>query len=397
MIPVLYPHLTWSDFKSLFTNFRDIGTVLEGEARKTFKCRYVSTFSSGRAALYNVLKANNLEGKYVLVSAYTCCVVTEAIVKVGCVPVFIDLDRDSFNASITEDHIKKYNDNLGAVIVTDLYGVKNSQDLDFLRVDRDFLVILDDALSPGLVSERPSGIYDYVLISGAVRKPFTCLGGGLILSDNEKRFKALNNFILKNRKPIKFSEGLLRLFLTLLFFIAFRPLVYSVTSFLRRRTPFLKSFFSEKYNDIYRQDPGYLQDMHDFQKRIGLNQLKKLDYLLARRKEIGNIYYELLSTRFSWVKRYWRRDTPYSHVPFLHKKRDDLELFLLGNSIDSERYFDYCIPELKQYDSKEEFPVSSGISRDVLNLPIHMGLERKNIARIVDKIIEFDKGVKYDV
>ena len=397
MIPVRYPYLTWSDLAAFLAVGRDCGKTFEERLNEKFRSRYSLTFSSGRAGLYHILKANKIRNKYVLVAAYTCCVVTEAIVQSGNIPVFADLNENSFNSKITEDLIKKYLPDLGAVVVTNLYGFTEFSDLDFISKDRDFLMILDDALAPGHVPRRPAGLYDYAYISCAVRRPFTCLGGGVVFTDDEERFKALRDYTLKNRRALTLTEKYKKFVETFLFFLAFRKGIYSLTSFLQRKTPLLDSFFSEKYNDIHSQNPEYFVDMCDFQKRVGLNQLKKIDMMLQRRREIGDTYYSLLSPHYAWVKDYWKKGVPYSNIPFLHPRRDDLEKHLLNNQIDTERYFDYIIPELEQYrelcrhyNIEGHFPNAENVSKQIILLPVNMGLDEKTISKIVKKIREFD-------
>ena len=87
---------------------------------------------------------------------------------------------------------------------------------------------------------------------------------------------------------------------------------------------------------------------------------------------------------------YWKKGIPYSHIPFIHKKRDDLERYLLKNKIDTERYFDYIIPNLDQYDSSGNYPHAELIANQIINLPINMSLNYKNISKISNLILKFD-------
>ena len=130
--------------------------------------------------------------------------------------------------------------------------------------------------------------------------------------------------------------------------------------------------------------------MCDFQKRIGKSQLKKIEFLLERRREIGNIYFNLLDSSYPWVKRYWKMDTPYSHIPFLHPKRNELQEYLLKNGIETEKYFDYIVPELDQYIYEEAYPRAKHISNQILNLPINAALSKEKVSRIVETVKQFD-------
>ena len=56
------------------------------------------TFWKGRIALYCFLKSLNLTyGDEVILPAMTCVVVPNAIIYAGLVPIYIDIDADTFN------------------------------------------------------------------------------------------------------------------------------------------------------------------------------------------------------------------------------------------------------------------------------------------------------------
>ena len=92
-IPVLHPHLDWSDVYSFLTLSDSPKCKFEKKLNDQFGYEYSTTFSSGRACIFNILKANKIKNKFVLVTAYTCCVVTEAIVQSGNTPIFVDVEK----------------------------------------------------------------------------------------------------------------------------------------------------------------------------------------------------------------------------------------------------------------------------------------------------------------
>lgn len=389
MIPALLPHLTITDFLAFINFLQKPDDLFKSKLRQQFKSKYSFTFSSGRAGIYHILKANKIENKNILVSAYTCCVVTEAIVQSNNTPILVDANKDSFNARITPSLIKKHQFNLGAVIVTNLYGLVDFPDPLFLKQNKKILVILDDALSPHHIKHRSTGLYDYMLISCSARKPFSCLGGGIILTDKKDKYEVLTTYLSKNKLKSKPTTTFNRFILSCLLFLAFQPLIYPLVSLIKRKTGLLQSFFNEKDHDIFEPKPEYFEPMHGFQKRLGINQLKKFNWLTKRRKQIGNQYYKLLKPHFPFINDYWQTNTPYSHVPFLHPQRDQLADYLYENNIDTEKYFDYAIPQIKQYKLNANYPHAQQLAAQIINLPIHPGLNKKTISKIVDQIIQF--------
>jgi len=386
MIPALLPHLTVSDFLVFINFFQKPDSLFKKKLQQQFKTKHSFTFSSGRAGIYHILKANKIKNKNILVSAYTCCVVTEAIVQSNNTPVFVDVNKDSFNAQITQSLIKKHQSNLGAVIITNLYGLVNFSDPFFLKKNKKILVILDDALSPYHIKHKPTGLYDYMLISCSARKPFSCLGGGIIFTDKQDKVETLKNYLSKNKLKSNSIKKFKKFILNCLLFLAFQPLIYPFTCLMKRKTWLLQSFFNEKNHDIYKPKPEYFEPMYDFQKRLGINQLKKFNWLTKRRKQIGNQYYRLLKPHFPFIKNYWQLNTSYSHIPFLHPQRDKLADHLAKNRIDTEKYFDYSIPQLIQYKTKGKFLRAQYLANRIINLPIYPGLTEKTIAKIVRKI-----------
>lgn len=386
MIPVLSPHLDLSDFLALINIIKSTDDLFEKKLCQQFTAKHCLTYVSARAGLYHILKAHGIKDKNILVSAYTCCVVTEAIVQSGNRPVFIDTAKNSFNSQMTKTLIKKQS-NLGAVIITNLFGITDFSDPMWLK-NRKFLLILDDSLSPDHISKRPAGLYDYVIMSTNIRKPFTCLGGGVIFTDSQQYFNYLKRFTLEYQF---LPNRLKQFFLTLSFFLVFRPWFYSLVLWLRRSTPWLQSFFNEAANDIFAKRPEYFYPMSTFQKRLGLNQLKKFSQNMHQRRQIGNLYYKVLKLHFSFVKQYWRPDTPYSHIPFLSRKRDQLIKYLAKQGIDTERYFDYVIPNLPQYANNQNFHHAAKLARQIINLPISHYLKPNDLKIICQRIISYNK------
>ena len=97
----------------------------EKEFSKKFKFKYSLTFPYGRSALWAFFKSMNLKNKEVLLPAYTCSVVAHAIKISGNIPVFLDVDLETFNfdTKMLEKYINK---KTGAVILTNTFGISQN-------------------------------------------------------------------------------------------------------------------------------------------------------------------------------------------------------------------------------------------------------------------------------
>lgn len=391
MIPALKPHLDIKDFWTFLSMLSRHNCSFPAMACETFKANHCLTFTSGRASIYYILKANNIRNKYVVVSAYTCCVVTEAIVKSGNIPYLVDPRDGSFNADLTHIDETIALSEVGAIIITPLFGIPDSNALAIQQPMNRPIIILDNSLSPNLAAQRNRKIYDYVLISCGVRKPMTCLGGAIVLTDGEVPFNMLHRYMRTHRRRPPLCKKIARFLFTLLLFGAFSPGIYQLVSYIRRNTKWLDRHFNEKDRDVQCASEEYDEDMHEFQKRIGVNQLKKFGKLMDRRKEIGNAYFCAFKEDYPFVTQYWKTNTPFSHVPFLHSQRDNLQEYLYTRGIDTERYFDYAIPDLKSYQITGKYRNAQNLARKMINLPIHQSLTHEQINNIVRTIIEYDQ------
>ena len=394
MIPSLLPNVGAPDLVACLRVWKDEEAAYLASARQVFAIEHAATVASARAGLFHILRAHDVIGKDVLVTAYTCCVVTEAIVQSGNRPVVVDVEENSINADITEELIDKHRTNLGAVILTSLFGLA-----DFLvpraRRGQGFLIILDAALAPGAIPAAPHEAFDYIYSSGGVRKPLTSLGGGTVLTAHATNVATLSQYLARTIKPRSAYDRAAGMGWAMAYFLAFRPGAYELSSLLRRKTTLLDGFFSERSHELGAQNPQYLHDMRGYQKRVGTLQLAGLAETQQRRREIGNLYRQLLAPRFPDAAGYWRADVPYSHFPFLHPRRDALQQHLLEAGIDVERYFDYAIPEIEAYQMADDCPRAKRLGREMLNLPMHHKLTDADIHRIVGEIVRFDPGVSH--
>ena len=398
MIPVLAPKINRSDFTSLFNVNKNIDKIFNKKLKESFNFKYSQTFSSGRAALFNILKGNGIKNKLIIVSSYTCCVVTEAIVQSNNKPFFIDTEKYSFNAKITEEIIKININDIGAILITNLFGFSDFSNLSYLKkMNKKFLVIVDDSMSPGHAMKSNSNLIDYIFISSNVRKPYTCLGGGLAFTNSKMMYNNLFEYVVSKRKNLGFVKILKKFIFCLICMISFYPIVYRVLRILTKRTNLLNIFYNERNNNIYSYVNEYYNDMCSFQKSVGLNQLTKLNYLLENRKIIGNNYYRIFTPIFSELKNYWKINTQYSHLPFLHPNRNKLQKYLYRNGIDTELYFDYIIPELKQYISNNDYPNSKHVSENIINLPLNYNLKVNDIKKILKTIKNFNMIKKFNI
>jgi len=141
-------------------------------------------FSSGREALLALLRSIGLRcGEEVILQAYTCVVVPNAIHAAGGVPVYADVDGDTLNLDLA-DVKRRITTRTRAVIAQHTFGIPaNLNRLRSLCDERGILLIEDCAHALPDDGSSPLGrTGDFTLLSFGRDKAISGVSGGAILS-----------------------------------------------------------------------------------------------------------------------------------------------------------------------------------------------------------------------
>ncbi len=161
--------------------------VLEA-LKKYFHIKHVFFFDSGRSALYYALKSIGIEkGDQVLVQAYTCVVVTNAIRWTGATPVYVDINND-FNMNIA-DAGSKITNKSKAIIVQHTFGLPaDIERLKKLAKDNNLKLIEDCAHSLGAkYGKKLTGTMgDIGMFSFGSDKIISCVRGGALITRDDQ-------------------------------------------------------------------------------------------------------------------------------------------------------------------------------------------------------------------
>jgi len=140
------------------------------------------SFNSGRSALYAILQSYNIgRGDEVILQAFTCVAVADAIFRTGATPVFTDIDLSY--CMDPNDFEKKITRRTKAVIVQHTFGV--SADIDriiTIAKKHDIRVIEDFAHTMSLPLKGDAGFYSF-----GRDKVLSSVFGGLAIG-NVKQF-----------------------------------------------------------------------------------------------------------------------------------------------------------------------------------------------------------------
>ncbi len=240
---------------------------LEDEFAKKFGAKYAVAFCNGTATLHIALEAAGVGlGDEVIVPPLTMSATTFAVFHANAIPVFADVDPDTFE--ISADSIEaKITPRTKAIIPVSLYGLSPDMDRIMAIAKKHNLVVIEDDAQCflGKYKGRMVGtIGDMSSFSFQSSKHMTAGEGGMVLTDNEE-------LALKVRK-------------------------YSSMGYAGIDTK--KGKISK--TDI--QDPNYNRHvtmgwnyrMSDLCAAVCLGQLERLDELVERRQEVAALYGEIL-------------------------------------------------------------------------------------------------------
>ena len=129
MIPRLKPYYNYEELVAALSFFRENSvSEFEKEFATKLNSEYALAFAYGRSALYAILKSLNISNQEIILPAYTCVVVANAIVHSGNIPRFVDISLDDYNMNLDllEQNITE---KTGAIIATHLFGYPLNVDL----------------------------------------------------------------------------------------------------------------------------------------------------------------------------------------------------------------------------------------------------------------------------
>ena len=152
--------------------------------------------NSGSSALYLALELLDLpKGAEVITSPLTFSTDVSPIVRGGWIPVFVDVEADTFNVDVSKIE-ELITDKTKAILIPNLAG--NAPDWDAIRdiADRHDLKIIEDScdcIGTTLRGTKTGSRSDITVTSFAMAHIITCAGnGGMVCLDDEKlRDKAL--------------------------------------------------------------------------------------------------------------------------------------------------------------------------------------------------------------
>lgn len=395
MIPRIKPYFNHKELAAIFSSGRSAVEDFEKKIAAKFQAKYGVAFLYGRSGLYALLKCLGINNSEVIMPAYTCVVVSNAIVYSGNTPRFVDISLDNYNMDL--DLVEKaIGDRTRAIIGTSLFGYPYDADRlkDIIkRSGRDILLIQDCAHSFGAEYKGKllCDMGDAALFAFSITKPVCSMYGGMITTNSKDIHDKLKKYRDENFKEPSLRQDLKMSSLFLTAYAAFFEPFYGFVNFLERRTGVLDPIAKYYKEDAIDMPDDFLNKLPRINANIGSIQLDKYDEAIERRRQIAKFYNEALGGLKHVTAPLLIEGATYLYCISIADSRDALIEYMRKKGIQIGKYLEYAIPYMKAYEKYKngDYPNSYMCSRNIINLPCHPSLHNSDLSKIVGYIKQF--------
>jgi len=331
------------------------GMLAQGKCTQNFEERfadfcgtkYAVATSSGTTALHLALLAHGIGiGDEVITTPFTFIATVNSILYTGATPVFVDIEKDTFNIDSTKIEAAITN-KTKAIMLVHLFGHPCEMDRIMEIAQRHGLVVIEDAAQAAgaWYKDRHAGSFGTGCFSFYATKNLTCGEGGMVITNNEQTAAQLR--MLRNHG-------------------------------MRRR--------------YYHECLGFNYRMTDIQAAIGGVQLQRFADTQERRRENAE-YYNNNIRRFTLphvhgnCRHAWHQYTIL--IDGKAEKRDRYVRKLAEQGISVGVF--YPIPAHKQQHICGQLPsvcmpIAEEVAECVVSLPVHPGLSLRDLETVSEAV-----------
>lgn len=346
----------------------------EENMQKYLGCKKAVGLTSCTGGLHIALAALGIgPGDEVIIPTYTFVATAHVVEWLGAKPVLVDVEKDTFNIDSTGIE-KAVTKKTKAIIPVHFAGHACDMDKIIAIAKKYKLYIIEDAahaIGTDYKGKKIGNHGDVVVFSFYVTKTMTTAEGGMAVTNNEELGKKLKQYSYFGVDKDAFNR------------------------------------YSDKGSWYYEiKELGYKYNMDNLQGALGVEQLKKLEKFIAKRRELAQEYNQLLQgvqeITTPTEKEYTRH--PYHLYPVLIDiKRlgisranfiNKLKEYNIGTSV-------HFIPlhlhpfYQKSYGYKRgDFPVAEYVYDREVSLPLYPGMTKEEVKYVVEAVKEVIEGCK---
>ena len=324
------------------------------------KKKFGVAVSNGTAALEIAIKSLNLKkGSEVIIPAFSIISTANAVIKNNLKPILVDCDLETWNMR-SDETLKKITKKTKAIIITHIYGLPvDLKKILQIAKKKNIIIIEDTAEVIGLkYKNKICGSFgDLSTFSFYANKHITTGEGGMICTNNKKYYEKCKSL---------------------------------------RNLSFSKSFYDRFNHD----DIGWNYRMSNLQAALGCGQLKNINWIIKRKREIGNKYYSKLKYKDNIILQ--KNKISYANNIYwvfgvLVKKngkisRNEIMKRLLKKNIETRPFFlsmnKQKIFKKMNLFNKVKVPNSEYLSKNGFYLPSGLGITNKQIDFVIKNLLK---------
>lgn len=372
-------------FSALFHQDADSEPRLEIQFSSIFNFPYGLFFNYGRSGLYALLKVLGYEGVEVLIPAYTCVVVANAIVLSGNNVKFADNEPDHFNVS--PEMLASYiSSSTKMVIPTPLFGYpidwKRYENVIFQKAPGAF-ILYDDAQGYGLYDQDDlqSTHTDGAFFGLGEGKVISSIYGGMLLLRDRSLYEEVKAYRDREFHTPNSFKCVKRFIYGLGYWAAYRTLVAYFFDYLNNKTGLLDSLKNDRSSPSLPVDTK--ERPTNLQARLGRLQLGRLEEIMEERRRLARLYERKFHEK--GISFFSSNGKPSnSHFPCLTKDRDLAIGALRRYGIMAGYPFLKACPDLPGYeDYSGKYPNASLMAKKLITLPIWHGMTESHVNHVV--------------
>ncbi len=367
-IPIAHPSITKNEINLVYDAIKngwgnkcfDYIIKFEKLFSKKFNVNYSIATSSCTGAIHIALKSMGIgRGDEVIVPESTWISCASAIEYVGAKPVFADILEDTWCIN-PKDILKKINKRTKAIIPVHVYGsICEMDEINKIAKKHKLYVIEDAAEAIGSKYKKKyvGTLSDCGVFSFHGTKTITTGEGGMLVTNNRKlyaKFKIIHDQgrVIKEKK---------------MFFPHYTGLKYKISN---------------------------------IQAALGCAQLKRLNHIVNKKRQIFNWYSKVLKKNTEITlnaqkkytyNSYWKTTIVFDQKLKINKEK--LINFLKKYNIDSRPFF-YPLSSLPMYKKDINNKIAYKLSQNSINLPSFYELSEKQVKYICNIINKYINNLK---
>lgn len=354
----------------------------------------VFLFWKGRVALYAILKGLGITpGDEVIIPAFTCVVVPNAIIYIGATPIYVDIDPSTYNMD-THKLAAAITSKTKIIIAQNTFGLSPDIDAIVALVGDRKIDIIEDCTHGmgGFYKGKSNGtLLKASFFSTQWNKPYSTGIGGMAYINDVDLVKKISDYEAQAIRPSVKDNITLRVLIWVRTNLI-TPTTYWTAVNLYRWLSHRKIVTGSSQGEELEKPimpSGFFKGMSATQAKVGIKAILKMDQAIAHQRKIAAAYHKFFENHQILM--------PIIHQDFFHTYLKypilvkDRALFIERaneQKIELGEWFNSPIhPITKDFDAWQytwgSHPVAELISSQIVNLPTGINIDDVYLTKIL--------------